>query len=66
MTHMYEGTKFGDLEVGTTFKQYTSSFVVYTKVTPSMKPKQHNATSNGSTAFHWFDQEESIHVQRSD
>ena len=66
MTYMYEGTKFGDLEVGTKFKQYKSSFVIYTKVKPSMKPRQHNATSNGSNAFHWFDQEEEVFAHDTD
>ncbi len=63
---MHSSTAFGSLALGTKFKATKHSFLVFTKVSPSMDPRQHNAVSVNvsQTLYDWFDHAETVHVQR--
>lgn len=63
---MYGGTAFDSLRTGTAFKSMKGSFIIFIKVNPSLTPKQHNAESINTSQimYDWFDQEETVHVQR--
>ncbi len=65
-THkMYSGTTFSSVKTGKMFKSTKASIIVFTKVKPSMDPRQHNAVSvnTSNPLYDWVDQEETVHVQ---